>query len=71
MTTPNERFRAIMQTRQFLISLMHADITPNVSQEIRLEAYNLLKHYPTEFYLDELAFHSPDIIQTPNNLIEA
>jgi hypothetical protein len=49
---------------------MHVDATPNVSQEIRLEAYNLLKHYPTEFYLDELAFHSPDIIQTPNNLIE-
>lgn len=46
MTTPYERTRAVMATREFLQELTTLEITPGVSKEIRHAALALLRHYP-------------------------
>jgi hypothetical protein len=62
MTLPDERYRAIQQTRQFLSDLLDRTIYPRVPREVRAEARRLLKHYPFNFDLDRLSEKSPDII---------
>ena len=62
MTLPDERYRAIRQTRQFLIDLMDRTVTPKVPRAIRAEAYRMLRHYPSDYDLDRLAEKSPDVI---------
>lgn len=53
MTLPHERFRAIAKTRHFLGALVDPKRTPGVPGELRAEARRLLKHYPTQYDLDE------------------
>lgn len=49
MTMPNERTRAISNARAFLRSLLDPKLTPRVPREVRRQAYNVLKHFPTDF----------------------
>lgn len=51
MTMPDERTRAVINTRKFLSDLLNSKATPKVPKEIREKAYRLLKHYPTAFYI--------------------
>nr|WP_090352173.1 BPSL0761 family protein [Pseudomonas oryzae] len=44
MTMPTERTRAIIQTREFLVSLSRDQALP---EAVRNEARRLLRHYPT------------------------
>ncbi|WP_082536640.1 MULTISPECIES: BPSL0761 family protein [unclassified Roseateles] len=46
MTTPDERTRALLQTREFLLQLVASDQIPSVSEEVRRQARHLLRHYP-------------------------
>jgi hypothetical protein len=46
MTTPDERTRAIVQTRVFLRELITSELTPGVPDDVREEACRLLRHYP-------------------------
>jgi hypothetical protein len=62
MTMPDERYRAIQQAAEFLQRLLNPKLTPNVPKPIRSEARLLLRHFPSEFYLEELAAARPDII---------
>jgi hypothetical protein len=62
VTLPDERYRAIRQTRQFLIDLQDRTIYPRVPRAVRAEAYRLLRHYPTEYDLERLAEKSPNVI---------
>jgi hypothetical protein len=62
MTLPDERYRAIRQTRQFLQDLQDRTIYPRVPRAVRAEAYRLLRHYPTEWDLERLAEKSPNVI---------
>jgi hypothetical protein len=62
MTLPDERYRAIAQTADFLLSLCDPAKTPRVPRDIRSRAGSLLRHYPTYFDLDRLAEKSPDVI---------
>jgi hypothetical protein len=57
MTTPNERTRAVLETREFLQELLDSIATPGCPEEIRLQASKLLRHYPkeTELRLANLA----------------
>jgi hypothetical protein len=63
MTLPNERYRAIKNAREFLVSLLNPKETPRVPKEIRKRAYYVLKHYPWDMYVDVLAEACPDIIK--------
>ncbi len=62
MTLPDERYRAIRQTGQFLRDLQDRTIYPRVPRAVRAEAYRLLRHYPTEWDLERLAEKSPNVI---------
>jgi hypothetical protein len=62
MTLPDERYRAIRQSGQFLRDLQDRTIYPRVPRAVRAEAYRLLRHYPTEYDLERLAEKSPNVI---------
>jgi hypothetical protein len=62
MTLPDERYRALRHTRQFLTDLQDRTIYPRVPRSVRAEAYRLLRHYPTEYDLERLAEKSPNVI---------
>lgn len=66
MTLPDERYRAIKWTEQFLTDLLDPKKTPRVPKDVRQRAYSCLRHYPGGYYLDLLATRSPEIIETPN-----
>lgn len=52
MTTPDERTRAILHTKEFLVELSSAERTPGVPEVVRNEARRLLRHYPGPRELD-------------------
>ncbi len=60
MTMPDERSRAVIMTREFLLSLMHGDIK-RVPKEVKGRARSLLRHYPSKFYIDQAAKTSPSV----------
>jgi hypothetical protein len=62
MTLPDERYRAIRQTRQFLRDLQDRTIYPRVPISVRAEAYRLLRHYPGDWDLERLAEKAPNVI---------
>ena len=62
MTLPDERYRAVTHTEQFLLRLAGGEI-PRVPKAVREEARRLLRHYPSEYYVRMLAEARPDIIQ--------
>ena len=62
MTLPDERYRAIRQTRQFLIDLQDRTVYPKVPRAVRAEAYRMLRHYPSDYDLERLSEKSPDVI---------
>jgi hypothetical protein len=58
MTLPDERLRALKETKAFLYRLMDPKVTPKVPSAIREEARHLLKHYPDDLTLDMLPHHA-------------
>lgn len=62
MTLPDERYRALKWAEQFLQDLMDSRKTPRVPKIIRQQARSVLRHYPGEYYLEELSRARPDII---------
>lgn len=48
MTMPDEAYRAVVQTRRFLLDLLNPQKTPRVPTAVRLQARRLVKHYPFE-----------------------
>lgn len=59
MTTPHERTRALLHTREFLDELCDSQQTPDVPDTVRLSARRLLRHYPEARHLDEAAVAWP------------
>ena len=46
MTTPEERTRAVLKTRQFLVDLANSPQTSAVPEIVRQRAETLLRYYP-------------------------
>lgn len=46
MTTPTERTRAVLEARDLLEQLCAPALSPDVTQELRETACQLLRHYP-------------------------
>lgn len=63
MTLPDERYRAVIQTRRFLLDLTNSQHTPRVPKLIRDTARSMLRHYPTNFEMEVAAKASPNIFQ--------
>lgn len=54
MTLPYERRFAITNARQFLRDLLDPKLTPRVPRSVRKRAARTLKHYPSEFDMDDV-----------------
>jgi len=52
MTLPRERYNAVVNARAFFLSLLDPKQTPRVPKQIRLQAYQVLKHYPHPLEMD-------------------
>lgn len=60
MTVPSERTHAVLNTRNFLRSLLDPKQTPRVPRDIRRQASWLLKHYPAPFEMDRVGRLLPE-----------
>ena len=54
MTLPYERVQAVINTEQFLYQLLDPKKTPRIPKSVRKRAAELLKHYPTEYYVKDV-----------------
>lgn len=61
MTLPDERYRSVVQTRRFLLDLCNPQHTPRVPKIIREHARYLLRHYPSDWEMDQAAEAAPYI----------
>ena len=61
MTLPYERKNAVVNTERFLLDLSNPRITKRIPKEIRDRARSLLKHYPTDLYMEMAAEQAPDV----------
>jgi hypothetical protein len=62
MTLPDERYRSVRQTAEFLQRLAGGGY-PRVPKAVRAEAYALLRHYPTGWDMQRTARMAPDVFQ--------
>jgi len=60
MTLPDERYRAVVQTQEFLVKIL---TTPRVPKHIKEGARAMLRHYPSEYDMRRAAEGSPDVFQ--------
>lgn len=63
MTLPDERYRAVVQTRRFLLDLCNSQHTPRVPKIIREHARAMLRHYPSDWDMTRAAEGAPDVFQ--------
>lgn len=61
MTLPYERKNAVLNAERFLLDLCNPRKTPRVPREIRDRARSLLRHYPSELYMEEASNQSPAV----------
>lgn len=59
MTLPDERYRAVVQTRRFLLDLCNPEHTPRIPKLIRDTARSMLRHYPTDWDMQQAAAANP------------
>lgn len=59
MTLPDERYRALVETRTLLFHLCSPKMTPRVPSAIRDRARNLLKHFPSDYHLEMMSVDMP------------
>lgn len=62
MTLPDERYRALRQTRLFLQELCDPVKTPRVPTVVRSQARGLLRHYASDYDLDLMAQAAPQVL---------
>lgn len=63
MTLPDERYRAVVQTRRFLLDLCNPQHTPRVPRIVREHARAMLRHYPDDWDMEQAAQGAPDVFQ--------
>ena len=61
MTLPDERYRAIMETKKFLESILNT--RSGLSKDMKEQARWCLRHYPSEYDMDRASVGSPEIFQ--------
>lgn len=58
MTLPDERYRAVLQTRRFLLELLS---TPRVPKAVKDQARSCLRHYPDTWEMQQVAEALPHV----------
>lgn len=64
MTLPDERYRSLKATEQFLMDLCDPAKTPRIPRTVRQRAAQCLRHYPTSYDLQQLAACVPSVLDT-------
>ena len=64
MTLPDERYRALKQSKRLLEELCDPGRTPRVPGIVRERARAALRHYPTELDMDRLANSCPELLDS-------
>jgi hypothetical protein len=67
MSTAEDRYRAIKQSRKMLEDLCDPGKTPRVPSIVRDRARSILKHFLSDFDLDSLAENSPELLEKKSN----
>jgi hypothetical protein len=67
MTTAEDRYRAIKQSRKMLEELCDPGKTPRVPSIVRDRARSILRHFPSDFDLDCIAENSPELLEKKSN----
>ena len=62
MTLPDERYRAVRMGEQFLQRLAAGQIA-RVPKAVCEEARSILRHYPSQWDLDNAAARAPEVFQ--------
>lgn len=65
MTLPDERLRALKNSREFLRSLLNPKETPGVPRVIRNLAGSCLRHYPSDFDMVKASTSFKDVFGEP------
>jgi hypothetical protein len=60
MTLPDERYRAVVKTQEFLVEILN---TPRVPKAIKDTARYCLRHYPSAWDMKRAAENCPDVFQ--------
>jgi hypothetical protein len=60
MTLPDERYRAVVQTQEFLVEIL---TTPRVPKRIKEGARAMLRHYPSEYDMRRASREAPEVFQ--------
>ena len=60
MTLPDERYRAVVQTKKFLEELL---TTPRIPKAVKDNARWCLRHYPNEWDMQIVAREVPGVFQ--------
>lgn len=63
MTLPYERSRSLEMTERFLESLLDSKLTPGVPRKVREAARACLRHYPTAYDRQSLAYLNPELLK--------
>lgn len=64
MTLPDERYRSMIWADRLLKDLCDPSKTPRVPREIRQRASSVLRHWPDLYYIDRMADHCPEILDS-------
>ena len=67
MTLPTERYRALKQGTKLLEELCDPGKTPRVPSLIRDIARSILRHFPHDFDIDQIAETCPELLDKPSN----
>ena len=60
MTLPDERYRAVVKTQEFLVEILN---TPRVPKAIKDQASWCLRHYPSAWDMKQAAENCPMVFQ--------
>lgn len=63
MTTPEDRYRSLKQSRKLLEELCDPGKTPRVPSIVRDRARSILRHYPNDQELDKIVETNPEILE--------
>ncbi len=69
MTLSDERYRALIYARDFMVDLLNPKVTPKVPKYVRQRARSVLRHYVTKYEIEMLARKSPKILQSTKGRI--
>ncbi|MEJ8816040.1 BPSL0761 family protein [Variovorax ureilyticus] len=70
MTTPYERTRALLYTREFLEELQSIQKWPQLPDTLRRRAKALARHYPEPWHMHKLHEHIPAFYDSPDSISE-